>query len=366
MFFITFIALYLIANGWILYSAWPLIRPLPPILKIAATVLFAAVVLLFPSLMFFRDELGSGRFGNFLYSASSVWLAITLYLTLLLIAAALLRLLGIIVPHSFGICCAITAVLLVYGYLNFNRPVVRNLKIELADNTAANGEPRQLRIAAVSDIHLGHGIAKKRLEKYVSLINSRKPDLILICGDLVDSSVEPLYECKMEEELGLLKARYGIYMVPGNHEYISGIEKCGAFIRLTPIVLLRDSVVTIEGMVNIAGRDDRSNRRRKSVRELMDDTENRLPTIILDHQPADTEVESAVKEKAALALYGHTHKGQIWPFSLLTKAIYTHDYGYGKIGQTHIYVSSGLGLWGPPLRIGSRSEIAVIELTLRN
>ena len=106
MFFITFIALYLIANGWIFYSAWPLIRPLPPILKIAATVLFAAVVLLFPSLMFFRDELGSGRFGNFLYSASSVWLAITLYLTLLLIAAALLRLLGIIVPHSFGICCA--------------------------------------------------------------------------------------------------------------------------------------------------------------------------------------------------------------------------------------------------------------------
>ena len=170
----------------------------------------------------------------------------------------------------------------------------------------------------------------------------------------------------MEEELGLLKARYGIYMVPGNHEYISGIEKCGAFIRLTPIVLLRDSVVTIEGMVNIAGRDDRSNRRRKSVRELMDDTENRLPTIILDHQPADTEVESAVKEKAALALYGHTHKGQIWPFSLLTGAIYAHDYGYGKTGQTHIYVSSGLGLWGPPLRIGSRSEIAVIELTLRN
>ena len=331
--FIAIITLYLIANGWIFYSAWPLIRPLPPILKIAATVLFAAVVLLFPSLMFFRDELGSGRFGNFLYSASSVWLAITLYLTLLLIAAALLRL--------------ITAVLLVYGYLNFSRPVVRDLKIEFADNTAAEGELRQLRIAAVSDIHLGHGIAKKRLEKYVSLINSRKPDLILICGDLVDSSVEPLYEDKMEEELRQLKARYGIYMVPGNHEYISGIEECGAFIRQTPIVLLRDSVVTIEGMVNIAGRDDRSNRRR-------------------DHQPADTEVESAVKEKAALALYGHTHKGQIWPFSLLTKAIYAHDYGYWKTGQTHIYVSSGLGLWGPPLRIGSRSEIAVIELTLRN
>ena len=229
--FIAIITLYLIANGWIFYSAWPLIRPLPPILKIAATVLFAAVVLLFPSLMFFRDELGSGRFGNFLYSASSVWLAITLYLTLLLIAAALLRLLGIIVPHSFGICCAITAVLLVYGYLNFSRPVVRDLKIEFADNTAAEGELRQLRIAAVSDIHLGHGIAKKRLEKYVSLINSRKPDLILICGDLVDSSVEPLYEDKMEEELRQLKARYGIYMVPGNHEYISGIEECGAFIR---------------------------------------------------------------------------------------------------------------------------------------
>ena len=78
------------------------------------------------------------------------------------------------------------------------------------------------------------------------------------------------------------------------------------------------------------------------------------------------ELNLSAKEKAALALYGHTHKGQIWPFSLLTGAIYAHDYGYGKIGQTHIYVSSGLGLWGPPLRIGSRSEIAVIELTLRN
>lgn len=361
--FITILALYFIANCWIFYSAWPHIQPLPMALKLLVTLLFIVAVLLFPTLMFIREEMHANKFFHILYNASSIWLAITLYLSVLLILVLILKLFGLIIPHSFALCCAIVAIILISGYINFTTPAIRKFKIELSGKS---GQEHSLRIVAASDIHLGYGIDRARLEKYVKLIDSQNPDLILISGDLVDSSVEPLYESKMEEELRQLKAKYGIYMVPGNHEYISGIEKCGEFIRHTPIVMLRDSVITIDGKVNIAGRDDRSNRNRKTVRELLTAADSRLPVIILDHQPADKEVEDAVKQKATLALYGHTHKGQIWPFSLLTRAIYTHNYGYRKIGKTHIYVSSGLGLWGPPLRIGSRSEIAVIDLTLCN
>lgn len=365
MLFISIIVLYFIANGWIFYSLWPSLRVLPPFARGVATTLLVAAALLFPLLIFFRNTPGTGRTGNFLYSASSIWLVITLYLAILFILVALLRITGVTVSHYRAICCGITTLLLIYGYLNFTRVAIRKMEITLESENYCK-EEEKIRIVMASDIHLGYGISKRRLKKYVSLIRDCNPDLILICGDLIDSSVDPLYEEKMEEELKCLKAKYGIYMVPGNHEYISGIEKSARFLKQTPIRLLRDSVVKIGKNLTIVGRDDNSNRNRKRLHQLMAVTESCSASIVLDHQPIESEIESAIKEKAGIALYGHTHKGQIWPLSLLTKAIYPHNYGYEKAGHTHIYVSSGLGLWGPPLRIGSRSEIAVIELTLRN
>ena len=146
------------------------------------------------------------------------------------------------------------------------------------------------------------------------MINAQKPDLILIGGDLIDNSVVPLYEEKMMEELAELKAPLGIYMVPGNHEYISGIRKSMQFINETPIRLLRDEIVTLPGGIQIIGRDDRSNTSRLSLQELAKNMDPAKPVILLDHQPYD--LSDTEKAGIDLQFSGHTHRGQVWPIDL--------------------------------------------------
>jgi predicted MPP superfamily phosphohydrolase len=195
------------------------------------------------------------------------------------------------------------------------------------------------------------------------MINAEKPDLILIGGDLIDNSVTPLYTENMQEELSQLKAPQGIYMVPGNHEYISGIKKSAEFIRSTPIQLLRDTVITLPNGVQIAGRDDRHNPSRLSLRTLSQNINPAQPVILLDHQPYD--LQNTEKAGIDLQFSGHTHRGQIWPMSLLTDYLFQQSHGYRQWGNSHVYVSSGLSLWGPPFRIGTNSEMVVFNIAFK-
>ena len=242
---------------------------------------------------------------------------------------------------------------------NYRHPKTNAVDITINKPYENNSQP--IKIVAVSDIHLGYGTGKSALKKYVDMINEQKPDLILIGGDLIDNSVVPLYTEKMSEELSELKAPMGIYMVPGNHEYISGIDESARFIKSTPIQLLIDSVVTLPNGIQLIGRDDRHNPSRRSLQELMENIDKSRPIILLDHQPYNlTDAEAAGID---LQFSGHTHHGQVWPMSLVTDYIYEQSHGYRQWGDTHIYVSSGLSLWGPPFRIGTESEMVVFELS---
>ncbi|MDR1004554.1 MAG: hypothetical protein LBL97_06080, partial [Prevotellaceae bacterium] len=114
--------------------------------------------------------------------------------------------------------------------------------------------------------------------------------------------------------------------------------------------------------IQLAGRDDRSNRRRQSVNQLLRQTDRSQPLFVIDHQPVNEEVEQLVDAHVDFALFGHTHHGQLFPMSWVTDAIYRQSHGYRTYNNTHICVSSGLGLWGPPFRIGTDSELVVIEV----
>jgi predicted MPP superfamily phosphohydrolase len=164
----------------------------------------------------------------------------------------------------------------------------------------------------------------------------------------------------MEEELCELKASMGIYMGMGNHEYISGAEECEEFLRVTPVKLLRDSIVTLPCGVQIAGRDDRTNRSRKSLEKLVTECDKAKPIIVLDHQPYN--LAEADKAEIDMQFSGHTHRGQVFPLNLLTDRMYEQSHGYRHWSHAHIIVSSGLALWGPPFRIGTKSELVVITL----
>ena len=258
--------------------------------------------------------------------------------------------------HGFYYALGATCCLLLYGYYNYRHPQVNKIDVSLDKPIEGNG----INIVAVSDVHLGYGTGKAMLKEYVDMINAQHPDLILIGGDLIDNSLTPLYKENMAEELAQLKAPLGIYMVPGNHEYISGIDESVRFLKDTPIQLLRDSVVTLPNGVQIMGRDDRSNRSRHSLPTLLKQADRSKPIILLDHQPYNLAKTDSLG--IDLQFSGHTHHGQIWPISWVTDRIYEQSHGYRKWSQSHIYVSSGLSLWGPPFRIGTNSDMAVFHL----
>lgn len=288
-----------------------------------------------------------------LFLAGSVWMVFLLYMVLLLAVADLIHLIR---PsfNGFYYALGITFCLLTYGYWNYRHPDVERVDINLEKPLK---EP--LRIVAVSDVHLGYGTNKKALKRYVNLINEQQPDIVLIAGDLIDNSIKPVREQQMHEELQEINAP--AYMVMGNHEYISGAAECVDFLSNTPIQLLKDSIITLENGVQIIGRDDRHNRRRKSLEQLVAECDNAKPTIVLDHQPYNlTQTDSL---KIDLQFSGHTHHGQVFPFNLLTDYIYEQSHGYRQWSYSHIIVSSGLSLWGPPFRIGTDSNIYIITIS---
>lgn len=358
LFILIALTLYLAANGWVYYHGHLALQGYPLPLRIAFGVLFWAVALSFILLMYLRGRHLTPLAGHWFYQLSTGWLVALLYLTLLLAVGQLPRLFGMHVPHLFALCVGLTALLLGYGYWHYRHPSVRTLQVKI--DKPAEGR-RELRAVAVSDVHLGYGNNRRVLEEYVEMINEARPDVVLIAGDLIDMSVTPLWRERMQDALQQLQAPLGIYMVPGNHEFISGLRESEAFIRKTPICLLRDSLVTLPGGIQIVGRDDRSNRRRMRPADLLSQADPTRPILVLDHQPYDEELEQTAAAGADFALYGHTHNGQVWPLSLVTDIVYRQPYGYGRWGQMQAYVSSGLGLWGPPFRIGTDSELVVID-----
>lgn len=357
IFFIILITVYLGGNTYIFYRGAQALSGLPGGFKISLAILFWLATLSIVGTMLTRNIKMPVFLSHTMYEVGTGWLIFTLYMVLFLLAFDLLKLYRVPVNYGFILSLIFTVVLLGYGYYNYHHPKTNTINIALDKPLAGDAKP--IKIVAVSDLHLGNGTGKTALKRYVKMINEQNPDLILIAGDLIDNSVVPLYTEKMMEELSELKVPLGVYMVPGNHEYISGIKASARFIQDTPIQLLRDSVVTLPNGIQLIGRDDRSNTARRSLQELMAGIDKSKPIILLDHQPYKlTESEAAGVD---LQFSGHTHRGQVWPMSWVTDYIYEQSHGYRQWGNSHIYVSSGLSLWGPPFRIGTHSEMVVFN-----
>ena len=351
------ITLYLAGNAYIFIRAKQALKAKSLGVKIFLTVLFWICALSFFGTMLARNLEIPVFISHSMYTIGTSWLIFTLYMALFLLLFDILKLFKVVCKYRFYLSLVFTLGLLGYGVYNYHHPETN--VVSILTNKQYGDTPQAIKIVAISDIHLGNGTGKAALKKYVEMINAQHPDLILISGDLIDNSVVPLYTENMAEELGNLKAPMGIYMVLGNHEYISGIDESIRYIKSTPIQLLRDSVVTLPNGIQLIGRDDRHNRKRRSLQELMVNVDKSKPIILLDHQPFDLEETEAAG--IDLQFSGHTHHGQIWPISWVTESIFEQSHGYRQWGNSHVYVSSGLSLWGPPFRIGTYSEMVIFN-----
>lgn len=257
----------------------------------------------------------------------------------------------------FGFVLLTLFVISLIGFLRFSKPGIMEFEIKAKPEANHSGN---LTVVAASDLHLGNLIRRERLADWVELINRQNPDLILLAGDIFDHSYDAVVSQRMDLELLKLKATHGVYAVPGNHDYYAGIDRVLDFLKRSGIRVLRDTAVTVNNQVILIGRDDRTNPARKSLDVVMDSVSNGMPKILLDHQPGS--LEESAQFGVDLHISGHTHNGQIFPYSKLVSKIYGLGYGYRQTDGTHFYVSSGLGLWGAPIRLGTQSEIAVFRI----
>ncbi|MDY0054563.1 MAG: metallophosphoesterase [Bacteroidales bacterium] len=315
----------------------------------------------------YGDTLHS-QLANILYFISYTFFIILIYLFLLFVLIDIYSLIDrfwIKLPndlflqtrlYAFGIGAGIIVISLIIGNYRFNNPQITKLNLE--SNKPKLG--KSIRIVAASDLHLGHDINKNKFKKYVELINYQNPDLVLFVGDIVDRNLHPVESQKMDEEFLSIKTKFGVYAVSGNHDYYGeGKERNFDFLRKANVGVLLDSSVIIDNSLYIIGRKDRSSRLRKDLKEIVTNLNANLPTILLDHQPYN--LSEAEKLNIDIQISGHTHNGQFFPVNIIEKLMYELPFGYKKKTNTHYYVSSGLGIWGPQYRIGSISELLVID-----
>jgi predicted MPP superfamily phosphohydrolase len=179
-------------------------------------------------------------------------------------------------------------------------------------------------------------------------------------GDVVEAYREEKNMATIEKFLGEIKPRYGVYTVFGNHEHYRVRDK-SSFFDKAGIKVLCDTILSIDSSFNLGGRYDSNFKERKSIGDLMKSVTDSLPLILVDHRP--TEIAKVSSTKTDIQLSGHTHNGQLFPINLITKCLYELSWGYKKIGNTHFFVTSGIRLWGPPVRTAGKSEIMVIDIS---
>lgn len=246
-----------------------------------------------------------------------------------------------------------------HGHYKFLHPVVRQVSVTVHKQA---GNMDSVRIAVVGDLHLGWMINREHTKRFVDLIMAQEPDLILFVGDIIDAQIDPVLEQRMDEELARLSAPLGVFSCTGNHEYRYEAEEKMQLLNDAGIILLRDSAVLIDSAFYVVGREDRVILNRKSTEKLLSDqdVDRSKPVIVLNHTPNNLNEE--VNAGADIALYGHTHHGQAFPGNIATQIVFEVAHGYKKKGNTHVYVTSGIGLVGAQYRIGTVSEMVMMTV----
>jgi hypothetical protein len=377
IFLSVFFTVYFTANyyvglrGWQAFHRWP---------AFPGGRFYAAVFVLVASGYILERLLGRylpEDLNCFLAYVGGTWMAILFYAVIFCVIIDLFRLADRVrpfIPAGWrqapalvgATVVALVSVIIVFGIWNARNTVWRQYDLVIEKSA---GDLKGMRVVMVSDIHLGRVVGSQRLEYLVQEINARKPDLVLLAGDVFDEDIGHFIKQDMGSIFRRLNPRFGVFAVLGNHEYI-GRETDTAIelMKTGGITVLRDSYLLLENRFVVAGRDDWDRERflgsqRKPLAEILRGVDPALPLFLMDHQPR--RLAEAADAGVDLSLSGHTHRGQLYPNHLITSRLYELDWGYLRKKSMHVIVSAGFGTWGPPVRTSTPSEIVEINLKFR-
>ncbi len=309
-----------------------------------------------------RNSDGTGS--QYFYEAAAGWLGIFHWLILASIVAWIIYIVSLYFGISlsgkiyYSILLGLGLIISFYGFYNAFNIRTTKLNIALPDLPPAwQGKT----IAFVSDLHLGAIYGEGFASRVVKTINAAKPEIVLIGGDVYDSAKVNLE--KIISPFREFSAPQGVYFITGNHEEFGDNSIYLKALETTGITVLNNQTINRHGL-QITGVDYNDTRTLSGFKKILNTTnlDHNLPSILLKHVPEY--IDTAAHLGFSLQLYGHTHRGQMWPFNYITQAVYQgFDYGYKKAGDSQVYTSSGVGTWGPPLKVGNPAEVVIITLT---
>ena len=372
VFLLTFLSIYGGMHVYIFFRARAAFRfGLPLGLALALVMAVMISTLIVGRMM---ERTGLVPLANLVQRAGHIWLGLVflffVWAVLVDVFSLLVRVQGLWLAGApfgpvsaqarFYLPLAIALLMNVYGYFE-----ALNIRVEHQTVTTAKLPPSRdrLRLVQISDVHLGASVGEGRLRRIVDLVKQARPDLLVSTGDLVDSSNG---WSRGEAEMWLeLKPPLGKYAVTGNHEVYAGLERAIEDTVQAGFRLLRGEAVTVGDAVTLAGVDDPavqgySEKASDGEAELLAGLSRERYVVLLKHRPV---IDPASVGRFDLQLSGHAHKGQIWPFTYVTRWYYIKDAGWLDLGKnSRLYVSRGVGFWGPPIRVLAPPEITVFDL----
>ena len=252
-------------------------------------------------------------------------------------------------------------IIVLLGYLNTKNIKSPSYNIELGHNGS------NYRIVLLSDIHLGIFVGDKHVERFVKKINALTPDLVVVSGDIIDVDNEILSDSelldKISREFRKIQSKEGVFAVLGNHDPSADNKTFFNFMKNSHIQILHNEVLQLS-KINLVGRTNAANNVREPFEKLKNRIDYTMPTVVLDHDPSG--IKEAAQWGADLVLCGHTHRGQFFPVTWFTKLANGKQFFYGHdiISKTHSIISSGVGFFSLPVRVGTYNEIADIQMNL--
>lgn len=328
---------------------------------------------------------------------SNYFLGIFMYILMVLFSIDIVRLIlkyavhaswiqSRIVFSAVGACCICIVIIISFsGIYHAKHIKVTPYKITV-DKSAPDMD--SLKIVLLADTHFGYNSGAVHAQEIVDKINEQNPDLVCIAGDIFDNEYDAVREPeKISEILRTIRSKYGVYACWGNHDLNEPIlagftfkhkkedskqlkdPRMKRFLQNSNIQLLEDEAVLIDNSFYVVGRKDASliekiEEKRKTPAQLTQKLDKDKTIIVIDHQPK--ELQDIADAGVDLDLCGHTHDGQTFPGNFTVKFLWENPCGYLQKGSMHNIVTSGSGVWGPAMRVGTDSEICTINLTFSN
>jgi predicted MPP superfamily phosphohydrolase len=344
---------------------------------------FLIIMILAPILVRVSEKAGLEGIARILAYIGYIWMAAILIFFVTGILADIFRLiiycLGSVLskdfsfitsahPIHFFMCLLAALFVVVYGF--FEARNIRTEYISIPTNKIS-ADVGRVRIAQISDVHLGLIVGEERLRTIIQAVQQAKPDILVSTGDLVDAQLDSID--KLADLLKAVDTKYGKFAVTGNHEFYAGLDRSLEITGKAGFTILRGKAEIIPGLITIAGVDDEAVRgwsqgnnpqgNNPGEDKLCSEINNSQFTVLLKHRPV---VYKGSLCSYDLQLSGHTHKGQIFPFGLVTRLFFETYYGFFHFKNgTYMYVNRGSGTWGPPIRFLAPPEVTIIDLVHR-